>query len=235
VLITGGSTQSAGRADAELFDPTTGTFAATGPMAAVRTYHSATRLSSGKVLIAGGEEPAGPIATAELYDPSTGSFAATGSLTTARFDHTATLLPDGRVLICGGADSAGGQTASAEIYDPGSGTFSATGSLVTARYQHAAALLRNGTVLVAGGEISITSLDNIPYHLTLPYAEVFDPITGTFAETGGLQIPRYTTIMTALPAGSSALALLTGGADDTGTADRTAINRTWLASAELYQ
>ena len=230
VLITGGNTESVGRADAELFDPTTGTFTATGPMATVRTFHSATLLASGKVLIAGGFL-GGATATAELYDPSTGSFTATGNMKTARWDHTATRLPDGSVLICGGGGNGGALLASAELYDPVSGTFSATGNLVTARFEHAAVVLRNGTVLVAGGRTDSTS----SYHLSLAYAEVFDPSTGVFAETGGLQIPRLTPIVTALPLGSSALALLTGGANDTGNANGTGDTQTTEASAELYQ
>lgn len=228
VLITGGSTQSAPRADAELFDPITGTFTATGAMAMARFFHTATLLSSGKVLIAGG---APGTAAAELYDPSTGTFAATGSMTTVRYDHTATLLADGRVLICGGGGNNGAILASADLYDPVSGTFSGTGNLVTARAAHAAVLLRDGTVLVAGGRAQSTS----SYHLSLAYAEVFDPSTGAFAETGGLRIPLLTPILTALPPSSSALALLTGGALYTRDTNGTGYTQTIEASAELYQ
>jgi Galactose oxidase, central domain len=228
VLITGGQTQSVVRADAELFDPATGTFTATGNMAAPRVLHTATLLKNGNVLIAGGSPMP---AAAELYDPNTGTFSASGTLTNDRSDHTATLLPDGRVLICGGFGQDGALLASAEIYDPVSGTFTSTGSLVTARHEHAAALLTNGTVLVAGGRTEGSST----YHLSSAYAEVFDPTTGIFTQTGGLQIPRLTPTMTALPLGSSALALVTGGANDTGSADGTGGTETALATAEWYQ
>jgi hypothetical protein len=53
VLITGGDSSSI-LSSAEIFDPTTGTFTATGGMATVRDGHRATLLIDGRVLIAGG-------------------------------------------------------------------------------------------------------------------------------------------------------------------------------------
>ena len=79
VLIAGGSSNRP--ASAELFDPVTGTFSATGEMTMGRGFHSATLLPDGRVLIAGGSYPA--VGTAELYDPSTGTFTPTGNMIAA--------------------------------------------------------------------------------------------------------------------------------------------------------
>jgi hypothetical protein len=160
-----------------------GTFSVTGRMTTPRAGHTATLLTSGKVLVAGGAREIGfgslILATAELYDPSTGAFIATGNMTMPRTWHSATLLPDGRVLISGGINDLAGQIPSngAEIYDPSTGTFAATGSMIGGHRCHQATLLGNGKVLIAGG--SVPGSPN-----RVPNAELYDPATGTFAATG---------------------------------------------------
>jgi WD40 repeat protein len=114
VLITGGlewiSQAFPNDKRAELYDPSTGTFAATGSMTTMRGGPAATLLSDGKVLVAGGRYDT----SAEIYDPSTGTFTATGNMTEvrARPAPTATLLGNGKVLVVGDEH----ETGSAELY-----------------------------------------------------------------------------------------------------------------------
>jgi Galactose oxidase, central domain/Kelch motif len=121
VLIVGGSDNRDWHGEyssAEIYDPASGTFSATGSMSTPRFKlpEAAALLPNGKVLVAGG----GPFA--ELYDETTGTFSkVSGSLGAARFFASATPLSGGRALITGGyAESGSGlpATPGAWLYQP---------------------------------------------------------------------------------------------------------------------
>ena len=87
VLVAGGvDSDGSASASAELYDPASGTWTATGSLNTARYYHTATLLPNGMVLVAGGMDSGGSAsASAELYDPASGTWTATGSLNTARY------------------------------------------------------------------------------------------------------------------------------------------------------
>ena len=58
VFIVGGENTSGVLNQAEIFDPTTGTFSAAGTLSNARTDQSSTQLNDGRVLIAGGRDTA---------------------------------------------------------------------------------------------------------------------------------------------------------------------------------
>jgi hypothetical protein len=240
VLITGGSNGGGALASAELFTPGTqpgmpGSFRLTTQyspaaqvftniataMTSARNRHTATLLTTGKVLIAGGSDANGnALATAELFDPATGTFTATsGAMNYARIGHNATLLFDGTVLIAGGIGSNGQPLTSAEIYNPLTNHFTVTqtsnGSqtyMNIARVNDQATRLGSGQVLISGGQGA--------YGNGFNSAEIYDPATGTFRFTQGTGSVQ--TYMTAARYGHSASLLYDGtvliaGGQDTST------------------
>jgi hypothetical protein len=177
VLVTGGMNSSGVLTSAELYTPSSQTFASAGTMNVARWLHTATQLNDGTVLIAGGSDLANEetLDTAEIYSPTTGTFTLlTSTLNTARVAHTATLLDNGQVLIVGGYDPDYGLIADAELYDPPSQTFIDLGYTNSPRYGHTATVLQNGQVLIAGGET-----DAIPSG-AFNTAEIFNLTNETF-------------------------------------------------------
>lgn len=174
-----------------VIDPTWKTV---GELDSFRRLHTATLLTTGKVLVAGGEGVAG---VCKLYDPQSGTWTATGSLTDGRCIHAAVLLRNGKVLAVGGFGNGGsGPTlASCELYDPATGTWNATGSLNTGRYWGVLTVLQSGKVLIAGG---VGGNDNSTYLTT---CELYDPATGKWTYTGSLANTRIGHTLTLLPSG----------------------------------
>jgi Kelch motif/Galactose oxidase, central domain len=183
VLVAGGSGGPTGGNDpefvltaAELYDPDSGTWSATGSMLKPHGCcgFPATQLRDGKVLVSDVDDPTvnDGIPGAEVYDPATGTWSSTGKLAITEewtAASTVTLLANGKVLVAG--------SSGAELYDPDNGTWSATGKMTTARYNHTATLLPDGKVLVAGGD----DMDS---------AELYDPETGAWTAIASMHAER---------------------------------------------
>ena len=182
VLICGGTVDAnigGVLSSAEVFDPASQKFSATGSMTAARMGQTATALADGRVLVVGGQRNIGfrtALASTEIYDPATGAFINAAPMSVAREGHTATLLRDGRVLVAGGSSNGTVTIDSAEIYDPSANRWTSAGHMTVPREAHVAVLLRSGKVLIAGGGRGGMPGGYIAYQ----NAELFDPATGRF-------------------------------------------------------
>ncbi len=224
LALVGWSKSVTGMSAATATTQTPGTWTATGSMNNARYLHTATLLNNGKVLVAGGYDASGNVtASAELYDSSTGTWTPTASMSTARSYFTATLLPDGKVLVAGGQNNTGA-TSTAERYDPNTGLWTPAGSKRTPRAAPMAALITtgplSGRVLVAGGSSICAGCTPI-----LDSAELYDPSTELWADTGSMTIARLVPPLSAttLPDGS---VLVVGGV--------TCCPYHWFNKAESY-
>lgn len=201
VLIVGGLVQAGGSvtpasftATAELYDPATGTFSATGSMAQGRASATATLLPNGDVLIAGGYTLSGELASTEIFDPATNAFTAGANLTNASIGRgSANLLASGSVLL-----STAGGTLQADLYNPSANTMAATGSQDQSQSLAPTAPLPNGDILVAGGLGTSASTG----------AERYQTNLGTWQDVSPLRQARFEGSATLLPNGK---ALFAGG------------------------
>ncbi len=177
---------------AEVFDPRAGTWKVATPMGSCRMSPSAAVLASGDVVLVGGIGCDGKAqASTEIFHAATGDWTPAASMQQARWGHSSTVLPDGRILVVGGRSTPPRVEqeevlSSAEIYDPGRDSWTPTSSLHVARALHVAALLTSSKVIVAGGH----GQDPADIHSSTSTAELYDPATGTWTDTGSMRAGR---------------------------------------------
>ncbi|MEV0935470.1 Kelch repeat-containing protein [Streptomyces phaeochromogenes] len=201
VLVVGGlsgsSAAGTGLRSAELYDPLTHAWTATGSLATPRWGHSAALLPDGSVLVAGGStvrsgRTTTALRSAERYDPVSGRWSPAKDMTDARTGHTAVPLDGGVVLVVGGVAPVGTADdpalAFCELYGP-EDQWVPTGSLLRARRHHRATLVSDTTVLVTGGTAPGS-----------PGAGPYDPFSQRGAERYDLATGVWTAV-TEMPSG----------------------------------
>ncbi|MGH9523766.1 MAG: kelch repeat-containing protein, partial [Terriglobales bacterium] len=207
VLLAGGYDITTPSNSADIYTPAPGAAGSMTPasngMSNARVFHAATTLGDGRVLLTGGTDGPGVRNTADVFDPATNKFAPAGALVTGRDFHLSVLLQNGDVLELGGTDANGAALASAELYTP----FVAAGNMYEQRSDFPYALLLNGKVLAGGGS------GNGGYGTT---ADLFDPTTATFSQTGSLNFLRWQATATLLDNGKL---LVAGGASSSSSAE----------------
>jgi hypothetical protein len=201
---------------AELYDPATQTWTATGDLNVPRYAAAPLLLPDGRVLLAGGigDLPYPALDSVEIFDPATGTWSLTGSMLTKRYwtgeDYSSRgdliQLADGRILAAGGVSRECNNwytcapftyLDTAELYDALTGQWTATGSMTGARGFHSMVLLGDGTVLAMGGYNGTNTLSS---------AEIYDPVSGTWAATAEMVTARSDAVAVPLPDGSALIA-----------------------------
>jgi Galactose oxidase, central domain/Kelch motif len=217
---------------AELYDPVTDSFRLVGSMNVARAGHTATLVDQTlygtqavvnppplvRVVVAGGFDNGGnAMNSLEYYDPSSQKFGNNPqTLQQARRGHTATWIPSTeKILIAGGTDASGNALGTAELYSAAFDGIRGVVPMISARAGHTATLLKNGSVLIAGGE----------NNATLDTAEIFDPVSETFAGTPGKM---------AFPMTSHAAALMSDGSVLLAGGDGPDVAHSPIASAQLF-
>ncbi|MEZ5963648.1 MAG: hypothetical protein R3F56_07360 [Planctomycetota bacterium] len=173
VLVVGGTTSLAdpisalsnAQNTAEIFDPTTRTWASARAMGR-RLLAPGLHAVGARTLVSGGFEvtivfgipiPIGAVPNCQTYDSAANTWSNAASMRVARAAHhtSAAYLANGDLVFAGGATSGPDLTqasaiANAEAYTPATNTWTALPNLAQARVGHSAALL-GGRIVVAGG------------------------------------------------------------------------------------
>ena len=183
---------------AELLDADARASALIADMPSPREQHGAVAVEGG-VLVFGGIVSGGacvrPLRAGARWDQTSGRWHDAPGLL-GGLGPSVTALRRGEVLVAGGfVDVVPGS--SAQRWDRAAATWRATASLQSGRYLHAAVALPDGRVLVAGGLTGNPDGSTVP----LVSAEVYDPDSDRWTETGNLVTARIEASLTVLPGG----------------------------------
>lgn len=205
VLVAGGRSLTSGTllysaytdigpvlASCEVYDPGSGTWAATGPMSFARFQHELVLLPSGKVLAVGGmgydptraaPSPVPAVRDAEIYDPETGRWSPAGRLLFAHEHAASALMPlRGQLAVFGGTS-----TDATELLDLATMSWS-TGPMAVSATRDGGVAVALGThdlIFAAGGVESGSGFTDAVLGLYVPTADQFAAggLNGQFAVT----------------------------------------------------
>ena len=183
VLVAGGLDATGSlTAQAELYDPSSGKFALTGPLGLGAISMSPVLLDDGRAMYIGGWDEVSPDAGSQLpswsytgsgtawtqvFAPDGGTFARTGALEEARLFGCNVRYPGGALAI-GGAEGPATIEGNIERFDLDAGTWTSIGTLAAGTFCARAFALPNGKVLLTGtGGLSATA--------PIPGMLLFDP------------------------------------------------------------
>ena len=207
--------------NAELYDPTKGSWSFTGTMATGRAFHASALLPNGKVLVTGGATTYGSTTatvTAELYDPATATWSSAANMGMARYSHTITALNYGVVSLAAGGYASGTSNpmSSTETYDANSNAWTPAPVMSNARASHRAVVLPNSQVLLAGGFVDSSNT-------VTASADLFDQANRSLFATTAM--PQAAASFSITPAGAVGTSLTLGAG---GQVVATPTNAAWL-------
>jgi hypothetical protein len=212
VLVSGGETKltqdipESPTNTAEIYNPSTGTFTATGSMNDARFGAQLTLLQNGDVLIAGGGT-GNTGCTAEIF--SNGQWSLTADLAECGVSQdSAALLPSGDVLIGAGPNS--------QFYNPSTNVWESTLGAADLNVGPLA-LLATGEVLLAGETPALIAGEASPAQSGSSASDLYDPSTNEWTATGSLEQSLNGLTLTPLSNGK----VLAAGGDPGETNDRT--------------
>lgn len=179
----------------ELFDPATGSFAATGAPLDAHPFVDLVWLpNQGKAFLAGGTTS---LASAEAYTPGSGQWSrVAGTMLSPRAYVQSAVLPSGDVLFAGGCSGSCVALASAEVYLAGLDTFVATNNAMSSPRQQAAVAVAGGKVLISGGSNGSGNVAS---------SDIYDPSTRLFSGGPALPFATNQAIAVGLPSGKALL------------------------------
>lgn len=206
---------------AEIYNPSTETWTATGSLNVSRASAATLLLENGEVLSAGGYNKTANstantyLTSAELYNLVTGTWSLTGSISgSVGLPTTPVLLSNWDVLIAGFA----------QIYNSATANWTATGALSTITFGSTKATpLANGNVLSTGNECKSTKYYSCHANPTA-IAFLYNFSGNSWSRTGSMNYPRFYHTMTLLPSGK----VLVAGVLET------RVNPIVLTATELY-